>query len=203
MLLRSPLLLRHAATSTRSGLVVASGSLLDQIGCLDAVGLQGLIQATRDAGQNAFSTFQPIVIDVAIGALLCVAITAWREGRRFRAASSGAQLTERDFVLLVLCFGLDLVGGSSFVTGEFADAVWAPVSAIALNALFGSASLAFLNFFKEALPFTDVLPVATLGWLLAYAYPDSTAARVLGLDSWLESEARNMPSDGVFDPDGE
>ena len=43
-------------------------------------------------------------------------------------------------------------------------------------------SLALLEFLKEALPGSDVLPLATIAWTLANAYSDSAAARALGLD---------------------
>jgi hypothetical protein len=47
--------------------------------------------------------------------------------------------------------------------GEVEDVIWAPLSSLALVYLFGSTSVAGLDFLKEILPFTDVLPVATLG----------------------------------------
>ena len=84
--------------------------------------------------------------------------------------------------MLLLCLALDLVGGASLFVGEASDALWAPVSAYAHWALFGSVNLTVLDFFQELVPFADLLPLATAAWFLATAYPDSAAARLLGLD---------------------
>ena len=91
------------------------------------------------------------------------------------------------FGLLALCLVIDLVGGSSFFLGEGSDVLWAPISALLVQTLWESPILAALNFLKELLPLTDVLPLASLAWLLAYAYPQSAATRALGLRR-LESE---------------
>jgi hypothetical protein len=40
---------------------------------------------------------------------------------------------------------------------------WAPVSALLLKTILGSNVIAVLDFVKEALPFTDLIPLATLG----------------------------------------
>lgn len=83
--------------------------------------------------------------------------------------------------LLGLSLAIDLVGNGSFLLGESSDVVWAPCSAVLVGILFGSAPLGLLNFFKEALPLLDVIPLATFAWLLVYVYPESTAAKALGL----------------------
>lgn len=149
-------------------------SLVDQLTQLDAVGLQGFVQATRDFVQaNAFN--------VVVGGLIYGTASAWQAGRRFRATSSDARLSERDFSLLLLCLALDVLGNSSLVFGEGSDLLWAPVSALTLRTLFASDALCVAQLVKELLPFTDVLPLATLAWLLQYAFPDSAAARAVGL----------------------
>ena len=55
------------------------------------------------------------------------------------------------------------------------------LSAWLLYSLFDSPALALLNFIKEGLLFTDLIPVATISWLLVYAFPDSSWTRALGL----------------------
>jgi len=64
---------------------------------------------------------------------------------------------------------IDFVGTASFavpVVGELADLLWAPVSAKLVSALYSESSphLYYLAFLEELLPFTDIIPTATLGW---------------------------------------
>lgn len=99
-------------------------------------------------------------------------------GERLGSLGPGA------FVTLLLSLGIDLAGDSSFVLpgfGEFEDIAWAPVSAILLKAMFGSNAIAGLDFVKEALPFTDVVPVATLAWASKNLFPESSISNALGL----------------------
>jgi hypothetical protein len=60
---------------------------------------------------------------------------------------------------------------------------WAPLSALAVSVLFKSRAVGAVDFVKEALPFSDVLPVATLSWALKYLYPDSKLTKLLGLSN--------------------
>ncbi len=65
---------------------------------------------------------------------------------------------------LVFCIIMDLMGYATFalpVLGEFADVVWAPISAFMFYKTFGGARGAFgavFNFAEEILPFTDFIP---------------------------------------------
>ncbi len=64
----------------------------------------------------------------------------------------------------LLCVILDLVGMVSFTipfVGEFADLIWAPLSALIYFRLFGGKMGFFggaFSFLEEALPFTDIIP---------------------------------------------
>lgn len=49
------------------------------------------------------------------------------------------------------------------LTGRVHSVAWAPVSALLLKTILGSNVIAVLDFVKEALPFTDLIPLATLG----------------------------------------
>lgn len=85
---------------------------------------------------------------------------------------------------LLVCIFIDLIGDSSFVipgVGELEDAVWAPISAFLLSNLFGSNILTTLDFMKEALPGTDILPVAVTAWTLKYLFPESPVSKLLGI----------------------
>ena len=64
---------------------------------------------------------------------------------------------------------IDLVGSSSYllpVVGEGFDLAWAPAQTILIMALYDATSpnLKYLSFMEEALPFTDIVPSASIGW---------------------------------------
>lgn len=42
--------------------------------------------------------------------------------------------------------------------------IWAPISAFLIHRMFGMAGFTFLGFAEEMLPFTDVIPTATITW---------------------------------------
>lgn len=74
-------------------------------------------------------------------------------------------------VSLLFCVMMDLVGFASYAVpalGEFADLVWAPVSAVIFFLTFGSwrgAIGGIFNFIEELLPGTDFIPSFTLMWI--------------------------------------
>jgi hypothetical protein len=82
---------------------------------------------------------------------------------------------------------IDIVGSSSElipIIGEVTDVLWAPIAAILMRNLFyGSNVVLVLEFAEEILPFTDILPLATLCWVLDTFFGESDAARALGLGS--------------------
>jgi hypothetical protein len=85
---------------------------------------------------------------------------------------------------LVVCLMIDGLGDSSFLfpgLGELSDAAYAPLEAFLLNQLFRSNAIASIGFIEEALPFTDILPTATLAWVLEELFADSPPAKLLGL----------------------
>lgn len=71
---------------------------------------------------------------------------------------------------LWLCILLDIVGMISYfipVWGEWIDTTWAPLSAFLFYWLFGGKTGtigAFVSFAEEALPFTDAIPMFTIGY---------------------------------------
>jgi len=85
---------------------------------------------------------------------------------------------------LVVCLVIDALGDSSFLIpglGELSDGVYAPLQAFLLSQLFQSNAISGIGFVEEALPFTDVLPTATLAWVLETFFADTGVGRALGL----------------------
>jgi len=77
----------------------------------------------------------------------------------------------RDLGLSIL---LDAIGMLSFtipLIGEFADVVWAPVSALLMIWLYKGSSgkvAGIFSFIEEILPVTDIIPSFTLMWFYTY-----------------------------------
>jgi hypothetical protein len=67
---------------------------------------------------------------------------------------------------------MDIIGYASYsvpVLGEFADIVWAPISAYLFYKTFGGAKGVFggiFNFIEEILPGLDFIPSFTIMWFL-------------------------------------
>jgi len=64
---------------------------------------------------------------------------------------------------------IDLIGSSSYLlplVGEGFDLAWAPAQTIMIMALYDATSpnLKYLSFMEEILPFTDIVPSASIGW---------------------------------------
>ena len=65
---------------------------------------------------------------------------------------------------------IDIIGGSSYaipLLGEAGDLAWAPIQALLVSAMYARSSpyAAYFSFAEEMLPFTDIVPTATLAWI--------------------------------------
>jgi hypothetical protein len=73
---------------------------------------------------------------------------------------------------LVFCIVMDLIGYATYSIpglGEFADILWAPISAIIFMMSFGGLKGAIGgvgNFIEEILPGTDFIPSFTIMWFI-------------------------------------
>lgn len=83
---------------------------------------------------------------------------------------NGKLKMEKKLSKLWLCILLDLIGMVSYfipVWSEWIDVVWAPLSAFLFYLLFGGKTGtigAAITFAEEALPFTDIIPMFTIGY---------------------------------------
>ena len=95
---------------------------------------------------------------------------------------------EPDFNKLILCLLIDFVGSANEIipfVGEFADIVSAPLAATALQNLFGGSKVIFFfEFAEEILPFTDIIPFATICWVIDTYFPESDIAGVFQLGKY-------------------
>lgn len=75
---------------------------------------------------------------------------------------------------LVASLVIDFIGSSSYLlpgVGEAFDLAWAPTQTVLIMAMYDSSmpSLKYISFIEEIIPFTDLLPSATLGWVRTYS----------------------------------
>jgi len=99
-------------------------------------------------------------------------------------------------VKLVACLGLDLFGNASYLLpglGEGIDLAYAPAQAIALKMMFHSNFIAVFGFIEELLPFTDIIPTATIAWCLETFAHDHAFTRMIGLGDVPDASQRRMP----------
>ncbi|KAG7342880.1 hypothetical protein IV203_020824 [Nitzschia inconspicua] len=97
-----------------------------------------------------------------------------------------------DFGKLLICIAIDLAGSSSElvpILGEFTDILTAPLAATLLQNQFGgSKAVFFFEFAEEILPFTDIIPFATLCWVIDTYFPESAVAGVFQLGKFRANE---------------
>ncbi|KAL7578744.1 hypothetical protein ACA910_015977 [Epithemia clementina (nom. ined.)] len=85
---------------------------------------------------------------------------------------------------LLFSLWIDFVGSASYLlplVGEGLDVFWAPIQTTLIMALYCPPAsgrtafpfflLPYLSFIEEILPFTDIVPTATMGWLGEFAWP--------------------------------
>src|SRR5687768_10565497 len=75
---------------------------------------------------------------------------------------------------LIFCIAMDLLGFATYsipLLGEFADIIWAPVSALIFFKTFGGWKGAFgglFNFVEELMPGLDFIPSFTIMWFVKH-----------------------------------
>ena len=83
------------------------------------------------------------------------------------------QLPKEKWRRLGVSLTIDGVGSFSYLlpfVGEVFDVVWAPTQTVLIMALYQhvSPNMSYVSFAEEMLPFLDVLPSATTGWLMEF-----------------------------------
>jgi len=72
---------------------------------------------------------------------------------------------------LLVSIILDIIGASSYAIpalGELTDFAWAPLQGYLVHYMYGVSWISWLSVVEEILPFTDILPSATIGWFITY-----------------------------------
>jgi hypothetical protein len=95
---------------------------------------------------------------------------------------------EPDLGKLLACVAIDTIGSSSILIpfiGDASDVLWAPTAGLLLRYLFYNSNvILLLEFAEEILPLTDILPLATLCWIVDTYFRDSSIAELLQLGDY-------------------
>jgi hypothetical protein len=114
---------------------------------------------------------------------------------------SSRRVVQPDFGKLLVCILVDSIGTSSElipVLGEVTDVVWAPIAGIILRSLFYNSNILFgLELVEEILPFTDILPLATICWTVDTFFGDTSLAKLLNLGQYSRETADQARSASV------
>ena len=83
--------------------------------------------------------------------------------------SGGGDPKEERLNKLLISLLIDLIGMATYivpVAGETGDLAWAPISAYLIYNLYGNGLISGLAFAEELLPGLDIIPTATIAWVL-------------------------------------
>ena len=86
-----------------------------------------------------------------------------------RAAAEQAAVEQEKIKKLFLSLVIDVIGMATYavpVVGEAGDIGWAPISAYLIYQLYGNGLISGLAFAEELLPGLDIIPTATIAWVL-------------------------------------
>lgn len=168
---------------------------------IDPVALDTMQNTAEIATNTFFTSFFVRTVGTIVGNLLAAlafkyitdAIFQKREEEKKIAEAAPPVVTmisQSAWIKLIFCVMIDLGSDASFLLpgiGELEDLAWAPASAYMLKLLFDSNAVSSLEFAKEILPGTDVLPLATIAWVLQNVFSDSPLTGALGLTKKVES----------------
>merc|ERR1740117_2682077 len=98
------------------------------------------------------------------------------------------------WMLLVACLIVDLIGMASYIIlllGEVVDLWWAPICGFFLQYMFGSMLVTSFGAIEEILPFTDIVPTATLTWCITQCDSLAFVRNMLGIKRYVAPTSKN------------
>jgi hypothetical protein len=108
-----------------------------------------------------------------------------------------------DFTKLILCIVIDILGSANEaipLVGEVVDVLYAPIAALLLRQLFHGSNVVFLlEFAEEILPFTDILPLATICWVVETFFGRGNLARALRIGTYAPGDSASDVDNNYID----
>ena len=119
--------------------------------------------------------------------------TPVRIPRNLRADASTTPVVQPDLSKLLICVFIDTIGSSSILLpliGDASDVLWAPTAGLLLRYLFYNSNVILIfEFAEEILPFTDIIPLATLCWIIDTYFRETDIAKLLQLGAYSSSSS--------------
>ena len=110
--------------------------------------------------------------------------------------STSSSTVPPDFGKLLICILIDSIGSSSMLLpliGDASDVLWAPTAGLLLRYLFYNSNVILVfEFAEEILPFTDILPLATLCWIIDTYFRETDIAKLLQLGVYASSSPSSV-----------
>ena len=108
-------------------------------------------------------------------------------------SSTSAAVVQPDIGKLLICILIDTIGSSSMLLpliGDASDVFWAPTAGLLLRYLFYNSNVILIfEFAEEILPFTDIIPLATLCWVVDTYFRETDIAKLLQLGAYASSSS--------------
>ena len=121
-----------------------------------------------------------------------------QKSKQFKRLDDALPRVQLDFTKLLLCIVIDILGSANEavpLVGEVIDFAYAPIAALLLRQLFNGSNVVFLlEFAEEILPFTDILPLATICWVIEAFFSSGNLAKALRIGAYapaVESDIDN------------
>lgn len=130
----------------------------------------GTVYFSTESGRKQIAGMATPVISTFVGTSAGQSIV-YETGPRPSPVSITRAITPEDMVgKLVVSLVVDFIGSSSYLLpgiGEAFDVAWAPTQTVIVAAMYDdvSPSLKYISFVEEIMPFTDLIPTATMGWV--------------------------------------
>ena len=125
-----------------------------------------------------------------------VASDTQQKSKQFKRLDEFAPPVQLDFTKLLLCIVIDIVGSANEaipLVGELVDVIYAPIAALLLRQLFNGSNVVFLlEFTEEILPFPDVLPLATICWVVESFFGSGNLAKALRIGTYAQGAATDI-----------
>ncbi len=122
------------------------------------------------------------------GKFLIDKVTSETQSKQFKRLDDAPLPVQLDFTKLLLCIVIDILGSANEaipLVGEVVDIAYAPVAALLLRQLFNGSNVVFLlEFAEEILPFTDILPLATICWVIEAFFSRGNLAKALKIGAY-------------------
>jgi len=141
---------------------------------LAGTGVLGLLYASTSKGREQLSSY---ILTPTLNTMLSTPsgqALVYETGPRPTPVSIAKLVLPTDmWGRLCISLIIDGIGSSSYllpVVGEAFDIGWAPIQTILIMAMYDETTpnLKYVSFIEEILPFTDVVPSATIGWVAQF-----------------------------------